>query len=225
MILFLASCLTSFAQEKQTRIPSCFYAFDYSPGRETVLCQTGAAEMKEITLSRANIVGPVPALLINGAIQLHTLGEPDEKGVPKKILAATARVPAGIQRALVVLFPNAPDAAIPYRAIAFEHNLRAFPLGTYRVINLSPSPIRGAIGSQVVAVNPGQTADLALRGEPGTVLPVRFEYQSDHAWSRVHRNTRRCSHGPPPAAVRLSGSCDRAIQHAQHPRPQPASRN
>lgn len=183
LAVLLISTAISPAQPEQVRIPACFYAFDYATGHETVFCMTNAGEESEIILSRANIVGPIHTVMTDGVIQLHAHGEPDANGEPTRIPVASARVPNGIDRALIVLLPNAPDAPTPYRAIAFDHNHRAFPLGTYRILNLSAFPVRGAIGSQRVAVQPGQKADLALRGQPGSVVPVRFEYFENESWA------------------------------------------
>jgi hypothetical protein len=179
----LACCGSGFSQEAPVKVAASFYAFDYAAGHDTVYYQTGPETFAAVELSKANIVGPVPAVLSDGALQLHSGPVKRADGTSSRTLVATTKVAADVKQALVVLFPAAPDSATPYRALLFEHTGQAFPLGTYRIINLAPFPIRGAIGKQIVQAKPGGVANLELKGEPGSVVPVRFEYFDEGAWS------------------------------------------
>lgn len=179
---FITLCLAQ-AQDKPVKVHASFYAFDYAPGHDTLFCRSGPEAFEEITLSKANIVGPVQATLVEGNIQLCAKPVTAPDGKVTHPVVATAAVGTGMNRVLVVLFPNPSDAKTAYRAVVFDHNARAFPLGTYRVINLAPNPIRGAIGSQVVSAKPGAVENLELKGEPGSIAPVRFEYQEDGRWN------------------------------------------
>lgn len=184
LVLLTASAGLLAAQgNPPVRIAVSVYAFDYAPDHDTVYAQTGPESFEEIMLSKANIVGPVPAFAANGTLQLHGAPVTAADGTVTHPVVATTRVPAEMRRALVVLFPNPAGAATPYRSLVFEHNERDFPFGTYRIINLAPTPIRGAVGSQVVNARPGEITNLELRGQPGSIAPVRFEYFDDGNWN------------------------------------------
>ena len=82
-----------------------------------------------------------------------------------------------------MLFPAAADSTDKYRCVVFNHDLTDFPLGVYRLINLSDKPIRGAVGREFVETKPGGVANLALKGEPGAVIPLRFEFFEENRWN------------------------------------------
>ena len=136
----------------------------------------------EIRLSPANILGPYEVVLSGGRILLHDSAPAEKSQRPPRPLAEAA-VPAGIRRALVILFPAPAGEPMPYRALVTEHDVQGFPMGVYRVINLSSHPVRGAVGRKVVEARPGKTAGLEPDGEPGSVQPVRFEFHHGGRWN------------------------------------------
>lgn len=170
------------AQEPVQKIPACFYAFDYVPGKETVDVQSSAEKFEEIRLSKANIVGPVPAIIVNGTLRLHAKPVTVDGKVTHPVLS-TAKLPPDITRALVVLFPDPNNPSEPYRSLVFNHDFKDFPLGVYRLINLSKHPIRGSIARDFVEAKPGGVANLEPKGEPGAVVPMRFEFFDQDRWN------------------------------------------
>ena len=129
--------------------------------------------------------------------------------------------PHGITRALVVLFPAAKGGKEPYRSLVLNHDLQDFPLGVYRLINVSPHPIRGAIARDYIEAKPGGVANLEPAGEPGAVVPVRFEFFDQGPLEPAHGNPLRHPQGPALAHLHLSRSRHRPDEHPQHPRPHP----
>lgn len=170
------------AAEPLPKIPASFYAFDYAAGHETVNIRTAADGFEEIRLSKANIVGPVNSVAVDGALTIHS----KPKTVDGKVthpLIGTVKVPAGIQRALVVMFPDSKNVATPYRCIALNHDLKDFPLGVYRLMNVSPHPVRGSVARDYIEAKPGGVANLEPKGEPGAIVPVRFEFFDKGRWN------------------------------------------
>jgi hypothetical protein len=163
-------------------ISASFYSFDYVPGHETVYVQTGAGSYGELRLSKANIVGPVSAVAIDGALRIHDKPRAVDGKITQPVLS-TARLPDGIKRALVVLFPIGNKGESTYRSLVMNHDLQDFPLGIYRLINLSPHPIRGAVARAFVEAKPGGIANLEPAGKAGAVVPVRFEYFENDRWN------------------------------------------
>jgi hypothetical protein len=170
------------AAEPLPKINASFYAFAYVPGHEKVRIMTGPEASDEIQLSTANIVGPVTAAAVNGAIRICDQPVTVEGKITHPVLS-TAKLPQGIKRALVILFPSAKGDKEPYRSLVLNHDLQDFPLGVYRVINISPHPIRGAIARDYVEAKPGGIANLEPAGEPGAVVPVRFEFFDQGRWN------------------------------------------
>lgn len=180
LLLFCHASLV--AQEPVQKIPACFYAFDYVTGKESVDVQSGPGKFEEIRLSKANLVGPVPSIIENGALRIHAKPVTVDGKLTHPVLS-TAKLPAGITRALVVLFPDPKNTAEPYRSLVFNHDFKDFPLGVYRLINLSAHPIRGSIARDFVEAKPGGVANLEPAGEPGAVVPMRFEFFDKDRWN------------------------------------------
>lgn len=178
--LCLAATLT--AQEPAPKISASFYAFDYVPGLQKVSVMVGAQAFEEITLSKANIVGSFEAMLVDGTLALF--GEPVvAEGKATRPVLASAKVPKTIKRALIVVFPAAKGQKEPYGSLVLDHDLQDFPLGVYRMINVSPHPVRGAIARNFIEAKPGGIANLKPSGEPGTIAPVRFEFFENGRWN------------------------------------------
>ena len=170
------------AAEPMPKIDASFYAFAYVPGHEKVRIMTGPEAFEEISLSTANIVGPVTAAAVDGTLRICDEPQTVEGKITHPVLS-TAKLPQEIKRALVILFPAAKGAKEPYRSLVLNHDLGDFPLGVYRMINISPYPIRGAIARKFIEAKPGGIANLELAGEPGTIAPVRFEFFDQGRWN------------------------------------------
>jgi hypothetical protein len=170
------------AAEPLPQITASFYAFGYVPGHEKVQIMTGAEAYQEIQLSTANIVGPVKTVAVNGTIRICDKPVTVEGRITHPVLA-TAKLPTGIARALVILFPDPKGGNEPYRSLVLNHDLQDFPLGVYRMINISPHPIRGAIARDFIEAESGGVVNLEPAGQPGAVVPVRFEFFDQGRWN------------------------------------------
>ncbi len=170
------------AQDTPPTVTASFYAFDYAPGLQEVSIMVAGQAFEEITLSKANIVGPIEAVLVDGNLTLH--GAPVETGdeVTRPVVAA-ARIPDQIINALVVVFPAPESHRHAYNCLVLDHAAADFPLGVYRMINASPFPVRGAMARSIIEAKPGDIANLEPEGEPGTTVPVRFEYYENDRWN------------------------------------------
>lgn len=170
------------AAEPLPKVTASFYAFAYVPGHEKVRVMTGPESFEEIRLSTANIVGPVTAVVVNGALRICDEPVTAEGKITHPVLS-TAKLPTGAKHVLVILAPAAAGSKEPYRSLVLNHDLGDFPLGVYRMINISPYPIRGAIARNFIEAKPGGIANLELKGQPGSIAPVRFEFFDDNRWN------------------------------------------
>lgn len=172
----LASSLSLRAAEPR-EVELAFYCLNYAPGVETIHVPHGKA-LEAVRLSTANLTTPTVVTLANDEAKI--LSDPSSPGS----VAATVKVPADIQKGLIVLVPDTAGGGKSYRSLVIDRGDR-FPLGTYRVVNFSRQSIRGAIGKKFVQVASAGIADLALEGEPGAVQGVRFEFEKEGRWSRL----------------------------------------
>lgn len=177
---FLSAALLT-AQE-QTKVATYFYAFDYVSGREELMVPTGPDTFQQTQLSKANIIGPMDVVLTDGVLSLYDK-KPTAEGQAARSLLASATYPAGLANALVVLFPADRDDKLPYRALVLNHDVQNFPLGVYRMINISPHPVRGVIGKSMIESKPGSVGNLKPEGAPGAIVAMRFEYFSEDRWN------------------------------------------
>jgi hypothetical protein len=172
------------APEAPPTIPVSIYCFAYAPNLDTVHLRTGAASYQKVELSTANIVGPQQALVDNGTITLHRQ-EAAPDGTTTWPVVGRVRLPADCPRALLLLLPAPAGEALPYRGLAFVHTNRDFPLGSMKMVNLSPFAVRGAVGAATVTIRSGGVETFQPRGEAGESVPVLFEYQRDDRWQRM----------------------------------------
>ncbi len=101
------------------------------------------------------------------------------------VVAATVAIPPALDQVLILLVPAPSSEPAAYRALVLDRAAASFPLGSYRIVNLSPHAIRGAIGRSYIEAKPGGGALLKLSGNPGQVQPLKFEYLNDSGWSRL----------------------------------------
>ncbi|BCU78085.1 hypothetical protein [Luteolibacter sp. LG18] len=159
-------------------VEASFYCFQYAPGAETLEI-VSSDHQQPVRLSTANISKPV-MLQVSGdeAVIQRRVGD-------QLVPAARVKVAADIAKALVVLVPAASGSTESYRARAIDYSQDRFPLGTYQLLNISGTPVRGAIGPSYAEVKPGAIGGIALQGENGTVQGVRFEFLETGKWSRL----------------------------------------
>lgn len=172
----IALALPVHAAPESRTVEASFYCFKYVPGAESVQVTQGDAT-KSIRLSTANITGPVTLPLTGDeAVILRA-----DKSAP----VAKVKIPADIHKALVVLMPSPAGSAEPYHAFALDYGHDRFPLGSYRLVNVSKHAVRGAIGRAYAEVKPGGIAGIELQGENGATQGAKFEFLEEGKWNRL----------------------------------------
>lgn len=175
LLALLALTASAFAETRNVQVS--FYCLKYVPGQETIHVRNGDV-LEDVRLSTANLTNPVTATVTDGEAFIHKQG-----GEPKSSpLAGRVVIPAAVSKALVVLVPS--GGPEPYRSLVIDHG-DSFKLGTYKVINFSQRPIRGAIGKSFIQAGAGHTTELELKGDAGTVQGVRFEFEKEGRWNRL----------------------------------------
>lgn len=179
-----ALALPLHAAPDQRDIDASFYCFKYVPGLETIGISAGET-LKPVRLSTANITASERLTVVDGVASLRGKSVADDAKHPDPVVGKV-KIPGHIRKALIVLLPSPADSPEPYHCLVLDQDNREFPLGTYRIINFSPFPIRGAIGKSYIEAKSGGITGLALQGEAGTVLPARFEFSENSSkWNRL----------------------------------------
>jgi hypothetical protein len=168
------------AQQQPPKISASFYCFRYAKGLEDVYVRTGDAAFKKIELSTANMIGPIPVVVEKGFVAVHTIAT---DGEGKTIYPVAGRAKVGVLRKpLVILFPGAKGAKLPYDVLMLDRSEARFPLGSYKFVNLATFPIRAAIGKSILKLNPGGVKTLKPKGSPGQMINVIFEFHDGKQW-------------------------------------------
>lgn len=155
------------------------FCFRYAGDLQSLLVKSGEESTEAIELSTANLVGPVKAVVEKGAVMFFQ--KPAGEGAAPRP-AASIKLPADAKRAVVVLVPAAEGEALPYRGFAFSHENRAFPMGSMKIVNLSPYPVRWNIGGEVMGLRPGGVEGFRPKGEPGSNQNVVFQVEKEGRW-------------------------------------------
>ncbi|MCW1923123.1 hypothetical protein OKA05_11215 [Luteolibacter arcticus] len=165
------------AAPESRSIQASFYCFQYAPGIQSIEVPDGGAG-QSVRLSTANITPAVSLTLSGNDALVFTSGD-------KTKPAARVTVPGELGKALIVLMPAPAGSPEPYRGFALDYTRDRFPLGTYRLVNVSKHPIRGAIGRSYAEVQPGGVAGLELQGDEGATQGVKFEFNEKGKWNRL----------------------------------------
>ncbi|RYD56175.1 MAG: hypothetical protein EOP83_21405 [Verrucomicrobiaceae bacterium] len=164
------------AQESRS-IQASFYCFQYAPGVQSLDIPDGAAG-QSVRLSTANITPAVNLALTGNDALVFASGD-------KTKPAARVSIPGDVTKALIILLPAPAGSPEPYRGFALDYTRDRFPLGTYRLVNVSKHPVRGAIGRSYAEVKPGGVASLKLLGDEGATQGVKFEFNEKGKWNRL----------------------------------------
>ena len=181
---FLAVQPLAAAPEPSPTIKASIFCFRYAPELDTIYLRDKAGGYIKTELSTANIVGPQDVVVENQFVTLHRqqAGANGETTYP---MVGRVRVPDACPRALILLLPAAKGAELPYHSLAFAHTDQGFPLGSMKMVNLSPYPVRGAVGADTVNVASGKVVDFKPTGAPGASVDVLFQFQKEDRWQRM----------------------------------------
>ena len=197
---FLTFCLltaTSFsvpvaAAEKGKTQPLAIYCAVYADGLKTVFVKTGKDSYQSVALSSANVVTAKESMGADGKVSLHGPGAGDEN-YP---VVAIADVP-GHRRALFIMAAGKKGGDMAYETKVVEGDMSDFPMGTFKMVNLAPHPVRITSGGEVVEIKAGDDYLYKQSAAAGTAVPVTIDHKAGDDWQLVSstkwaaRNDRR----------------------------------
>lgn len=181
----MSTTLAIQAQESPRSVDAAFYAFKYAEGLKEIYLRSGKNTYDPVKLSTANMVGTYKVLVNDGVINLYTIST-NEEGVLVYPKIGSVKVSGKMSQALIILSPIRNTRTPGYQALIINRDETKFRPGTYKLINLSPYSIRGAIGKGTrFTCARGKIATFKTKGVAGESLPVLFEYNASNRWRRL----------------------------------------
>jgi len=189
LCLLLATATPSLAAPSNGRaIRFRTMCFEYAPGDRTVIVSGDPTLASKATVELFRRLDSSQNQLIVTAdrVMLGKLGT-DAAGKPVIEPMAVAKLPATGSEFLFLLVPSGRQTGEVYRCMVLDDGTKNFPPGGFRLINMSPSKLRFAMGNERFELLPGSIRMLEKIG--GALEDGRFayvaQYQDGETWSRL----------------------------------------
>lgn len=183
------------ANEIQRSVRVSIFTLKYSGEVRSLYVEGKEGSHNEAKLSTANIIGPYDSVVKNGRVSLHNRSV-NKEGKTIYPVAAQATIQPGSRELLIVLIPVKDDKSGKcYHATALNADDVHFPLGSYKIMNLTKCPLSALVGEKGrFDCHPGKSVLLNTNSwAPGEVRPVIIKYKKE-TWGLL--TEARWSHSP-----------------------------
>lgn len=133
-----------------------------------------------------------PCTLLDGEAVFYKKEGLDAGGEPKKVVVARARVADELKEVLFYFVPSGKKNGLLYDVRVLNDDLKSFPLGSSRVLNMSGTEVAFQLGEHVRKISPGkyaQVGDVTKRTELN-MAPVVFKMLSNQGHWRTVAETK-----------------------------------
>jgi hypothetical protein len=186
MILVVAGFpLMVHAQEKDMPAPVRIRAVLHDPVQPTADLfypdQTGA--VVQLNFRPKDLTEALFTLPVNGSLVLYDKATIDP-GNPAESLAASVKLPPGIQRAIVVVLPAPAGGKPAYRMLVIEDSDKAFPYGGSLALSLVGVETAIQAGEHRLPVHPGKIASVppVRKVNEFNMAQTNFHYRHGGSW-------------------------------------------
>ena len=185
ILTFLGLSLAVHAQEKETPVPVQIRAVLHDPVQPTAELfytdKTGA--VTRLNFRPQDLTEPLSMLPVNGSLVLYDKATVDPKK-PAESLAASAKLPLEMKRALVVIIPSSSTAKPAYRMMIIDDSETAFPKGESLAISLVGVEMAIEAGEHKLPVHPGKITRVppVKKVNDFNMAQTDFYYQQGEAW-------------------------------------------
>lgn len=130
-----------------------------------------------------DLTEPLLVLPANGSLVLYDKAAVDPEN-PAASLAASATLPDGIKRAIIVVLPSPGGQKPAYRMLVIDDSKQAFPYGESRVIPLVGVETAIQAGEHRLSVNAGKITRVppVRKVNDFNMAQTNFFYQQDEKW-------------------------------------------
>jgi hypothetical protein len=184
--LLISLTVNIIAQQGEAQsIEVSLYAFEYAKEHQTIYLATSKKEPYAVALSKANILGPFKTLVEGGSKVTLRKEAKNKEGTTIYPAIAHVKIPANIREPLLILFPTSGNQV--YKAIVVDRSLSNFPKGSYKLINVSPSVIRGLVGKTKIIAPARKITPFNPSSNREELLGVHFQYRRSNDWKTFGR--------------------------------------
>jgi hypothetical protein len=173
------------AQEKDMPAPVRIRAVLHDPVQPTADLfypdQTGA--VVQLNFRPKDLTEALFTLPVNGSLVLYDKATIDP-GNPAESLAASVKLPPGIQRAIVVVLPAPAGGKPAYRMLVIEDSDKAFPYGGSLALSLVGVETAIQAGEHRLPVHPGKIASVppVRKVNEFNMAQTNFHYRHGGSW-------------------------------------------
>jgi hypothetical protein len=177
--------LAAHAQEKEKQVPVQIRAVLHDPANPTANLfysdKTGAVVPLEFRPK--DLTDPLLMLPANGSLVLYDKAAIDP-GNPAASLAASAKLPAGIKRAIAVVLPARPGAKPAYRLMVIDDSESAFSGGESLALSLLGMETAIQAGEHKLPVHPGKITRVppVRKVNEFNMAQTNFYYKDGGSW-------------------------------------------
>jgi hypothetical protein len=161
--------------------------FEHRDAVTSVLAPSGDGPKVIVPLYTSDFSPVIKARFASGTASLY-VEEPGPEGKVQRKVVAQGKLAAGLRQAFI-LIPTDKSPGPVYRIVAFEDGEESFPMGSTRVINLAPFPIRlNLAGSDMAAIAPGGigTYPMIKKVDEWNMYTARIQFGvSENQWVDV----------------------------------------
>jgi hypothetical protein len=154
-------------------------AFLHDPAAPPATAGTKAPVKSYLNHEFTPVSATSPKLILTKSADSASLAQPDE-------WLAEITLPAGVKSAVLMCLPEATGAKFPFRVLVMDDSKKAFPPGSFRVTNLSPSQVRIELEKRPWLIKPGATEiiiDPPVRH--GNLSGMKTFVQEGQNWRRI----------------------------------------
>lgn len=173
------------AQEEGEQPPVQFRAVLHDPVRPTakLFYTDGEGAVVPLNFRPRALTGPLLTVPVNGSIVLYDKPEIDPED-PTANVAASAKLPADLKRAMIVVMPNRDGEEPAYRMLVIDDSEKAFQGGESRVLPLIGLETAVQAGEHRLAIRPGKIARIPPVEEVNdfNMAQTNFYYRQDGRW-------------------------------------------
>lgn len=137
----------------------------------------------KLDLKRANLSPAQVTRTVDGKILFYNSGVVDPKK-PMENLAATLKVPPGLNRVIVILIPSPPDSKFALHAVLIDDTAKGFPKGESRILSMIPVEVGIQAGEHRLRAEPGKVTRIPAveKRNEFNIAQTSFHYKKDDSW-------------------------------------------
>lgn len=184
-IVALGLCSIGHAQSAGEAAPIQIRAVLHDPAHPVVdlfILDPSDAVVK-LDLRRANLSPAQMTRPVNGSILFFNAANVDlEK--PMENVAATMKVPPGLNRVIVILVPPPPDSKFAMHAVLIDDTANGFPKGESRILSMIPVEVGIQAGEHRLRAEPGKVTRIPAveKRNEFNIAQTNFYYNKDDSW-------------------------------------------